>query len=64
MKRPQLFIFIITIIVAVVFIAIETTSKEPNTKRECINQGCCPEKKKSSDDIFFLNPLNRFIAVI
>ncbi len=64
MKRPQLFAFIITIVLAFVFVVVITTIKETNAKRECSNQGCCPEKKKNDDNIFFMNPLNKFIAVI
>jgi len=63
-KKPKLLAFIITIFILFVFVAVITSINEANPKRECTNQGCCPEKKKNEDNIFFMNPLNRFIAVI
>jgi outer membrane protein assembly factor BamE (lipoprotein component of BamABCDE complex) len=64
MKLPQLLVCTITIIIAFTLLAVITTVKEANSKRECTNQGSCPKEKINDDNIFFMNPLNRFIAVI
>jgi hypothetical protein len=64
MKQSKIFIYALSVLVAIIFIVILSNNKEICPKKECINQGSCPDKQKNNDDYIFMNPLNRFIAVL
>jgi hypothetical protein len=63
MKQSNIFIYLLLITAAIIFIAMVSTRGEICTKKEYIKQESCPDQQKNDDDIF-INPINKFIVMV